>query len=301
MAAPEIKYAPDLTKQLAEEGKPGYVRNLQGAQVPIDTPAAAYAVAEIAANAFMLSNRAYEIYQTLINSGQKGSNQLAEIAWVSYLQMAAQVGRNMLILADLCDRFHLPTSIQSQRMANYNVSLEWLNPTQGKPIHFAFPNDWRVWANKWNKSIADAQPTTGTLAMSGAGGGMGFLPALLGASGIELALATGATLTVAWPAVLIVGLVGAATVIGIYAVSKGADWWTEHDRVEQKIVQERLACFDKYAKQFAETGDQKLREIMLKCAEQADDHGTDWMTIAYLAAGAVGIWAISSIYKTSKT
>ena len=124
MAEAQIKYAPALKKQLAEEGTPGYVRNLQGAQVSMDVPGAAYAVAEIAVNAFMLMNRAYEIYQTLRDSNKKGSEQLAEVAWVSYLQMATQVGRNMLLLADLCDRFHLPTSIQSQhRLADVGSAL----------------------------------------------------------------------------------------------------------------------------------------------------------------------------------
>lgn len=306
MTTPSLKYAPLLKDQLATEGTPGYVRNLAGAQVSMEVPGAAYAVAEITANAIMLMNKAYSLFVLLRDSGRPGSTQLAEIAWVSYLQMAVQVGRNTLILADLCDRFHLPTSIQSERMARYGIRLDsFVGSDPGsQPIRFRYPNDWRVWANKWNQSIVDAEPTTGTLPMSGTSEGMGFLPlpALIGASGLAIQLATGATIAVSWPAILVVGVVGAAVVIGVYGVSKGADWWTEHDRTEQAIVQTRLSCFDTYAQKYADTGDPKYRDIMLKCAEQADQHtGTNWTAIAYLAAGAVALLAISNIYKTSKS
>lgn len=301
MAKPTIKYAPHLDTLLAAEDRPGFVRNLNGVSVPIDSVGAAYAVAEIAVNAQLLTNRAYTVYSLIHNSAHPDAK-LEEIAWVSYLQMAANFGRNLLLLADLVELHRLSTGLQSARMAQYRVKLDSWTDLNGTVRTFRTPADWRAFAGPWNQSIVAASETSGDLPMSGsAAGGMGIIPLLIGAAGLTLNLASGATLAASWPAIIGIGLVGAATVVGIYGIYRTADAWTEYSRKEQETVTARLSCFDAYAAKWAETGDQKYREIMLKCADQADEAKTDWGSMVYVVAGVVALFAVSNIIKSQKS
>lgn len=299
MAKPTIKYAPHLDALLYGEDRPGFVRNLSGDRVPLDSVGAAYAVAEITSNALLLTNRAYSIFTTIRDSAHPDAK-LEAIAWMTYLQMAANFGRNLLLLADLCDRFRLPTTIQSARMAQYGMRLDGWEDIRGQRKTFRSPAEWRAFAGPWNRSIVAASETSGDLPMSGTdGAGMGFLPILLGAAGLTIELASGATLGASWPAIIGLGVVGAATAVGIYGVYRTADAWTEYSRKEQETATARLSCFDAYAAKWAETGDPKYREIMLKCADQADEAKTDWTGLIYVAAGAIALLAVSNIVKKS--
>jgi hypothetical protein len=301
MAKPTIKYAPHLDTLLTGEDLPGFVRNLSGTRVPIDSVGAAYAVAEITVNAQLLTNRAYTVYSTIHNSAHPDAK-LEEIAWMTYLQMAANFGRNLLLLADLVERHRLSTGLQSARMAQYGVKLDSWAMLDGAVRSFRTPADWRAFAGPWNQSIVAASQTSGDLPMAGTGaGGMGIVPLLIGAAGLTLQLASGATLAASWPAIIGLGVVGAATVVGIYGIYRTADAWTEYSRQEQEVATARLSCFDAYAAKWAETGDQKYREIMLKCADQADEAKTNWTGLVYVVAGAVALLAVSNIVKSQKS
>lgn len=300
MAKPTIKYAPHLDTLLAAEDRPGFVRNLNGVSVPIDSVGAAYAVAEITANAQLLTNRAYSIFTTIRDSAHPDAK-LEEIAWMTYLQMAANIGRNLLLLADLVERHRLTTALQSARMAQYGMRLDGFVDLRGERKTFRTPADWRAFAGPWNQSIVAASETSGNLPMSGTGAdGMGFIPLLIGAAGLTLELASGATLAASWPAIIGIGVVGAATAVGVYGIYRTADAWTEYSRKEQETATARLSCFDAYAAKWAATGDQKYREIMLKCADQADEAKTDWSSLIYVVAGAVALLAVSNIVKSQK-
>lgn len=300
MAKPTIKYAPHLDSLLAAEDRTGFVRNLNGVSIPIDSVGAAYAVAELTVNARLLLNRAYYCL-ALIRDSAHPDAKLQEIAYFTYVQMSIDFGRNLLLLADLVERHRLSTALQSARMAQYGLKLDSLTNMQNETFQFRTPADWRAFAAKWNKSAVEASQTSGNLAMSGtSAGGMGFIPLLLGAAGLTIELAGGATLAASWPALIGIGLVGATTVLGIYGIYRTADAWTEYSRQEQATVTSRLSCFDANAAKWAETGDQKYREIMLKCADQADEAKTDWSSMIYVVAGAVALLAVSNIVKSQK-
>ena len=281
----DIKYSSPLLERLNDMGDPTYIVDLDGRHIPTDSSAMAGAFADFTVNAILLKNDSYSMWRKLEAIEPPLPESLILKAKITYLQMEAQVARYFTFLADSVDHFKMPLKLQGPKMARHNVTLDSITETDsvynsegdeveyqtGTVLAFNSTNDWRDYALKINSMLAEFNknsPQIDQIGMSSSYGmgrtsGMGLLP-------------LAAIPTIAW---VVMGVTFAVTVIGVYSVSKYASWWTEHDKTEQLIVQDRLKCYDLYAKQWIEEQDaakrERLKTVMDDCQKQAEDHTSD--------------------------
>lgn len=200
-----------------------------------------------------------------------GAGRLGEIAALARLDKL-QALRTLCVLlpvcADLYDDHDLPTSAASEAMGP-GLSLSVIRDPSGRVLRkFPDTESWRAWAYElerdylWPAGIRVGPPQIGAVPL------------------------------LSW---WIVALVSGAIIAGAVAWAIGRI--TDYAGKELEIIDGRLACFDRWAAEYAETGSEAAREAMIRCHEQstalAARRGFGPLATA-AAIGIVGIALLSS-------
>jgi hypothetical protein len=321
----ELKFAPGLKEMLAREVPPGYMTNVMGSKVSVNSIGAAYAMADLASESSRLFNQAEMIYNAGVEVGVPLTGDFMASAKASKMKMRVQLARQLSALAALCDYYNLPTTIQSDRMAKANLSLSatyrYVTGADGKKYiettrEFRTTDDWRVFVRELNTTAINEQSPDleGTsITMSGTqrpsiGMGLAVLaaavPALATTAQVGTAVALATTLL---PVILIIGVVVAVGVIavGAYSIKLAIGAWSAHDAAEQDMERQRLTVQHDLMKEYVNCDEdatpdkcRRLREMLDIATAQVDkdlDDNSKGIVDKFFGEGAGNILMLGGI------
>lgn len=299
---------------------PNYITSIEGKVISLDDPAVVGCLADHLISSQLTNNNAGKISGLLINADAttNGKYDIQRSSafvtpYISQKQSQAQVSRYYYLLADAADKARLrpdqiigPVGLKSGLKPGILSRIEVVDPTTGKVTgvqNYTSTDDFRARGKEISDRIAQISRNSPALppGMKGTASisyvteepkGMGFLPLLLGIPFVYWAL---------------LGIVGAVIALGAYGIARVANWWTEHDKLQNQIIQGRLKCFDEAAAAYAvckdPTEQQRLRQVMTECSKQAADAEDnmsviDWKSILMGGAALIATYGAFRIYQS---
>lgn len=299
---------------------PNQVTSIQGKVISLDDPAIVGCLADHLISAQLTNNRAGQISSMLLkaDANTNGKYNIRRSAafvtpYVSQNQSMAQVSRYYIMLANAAEKAKLrpdqiigPVALASGLKPGILSRVDVVDPATGKVIgtqNYQSNADFmargrdieqRLDAIKRNSPALPAgmSSTANISYVTEEPKGMGFFPLLLGIPLMYWAL---------------MAIVTAGIALGAYAIERVANWWTEHDKLQNAVIQGRLKCYDSTAAAYAASKDPdeqaRLRKIMDDCSKQAADaednmSAIDWKSLIMGGAALIAAYGAFRIYQT---
>jgi hypothetical protein len=299
---------------------PNQITSIEGKVVSLDDPAIVGCLADHLVSSQLTNNRSGKISGMLLNAdaSTNGKYNIRRSAafvtpYVSQNQSMAQVSRYYFLLADAAEKANLrpdqiigPVGLKSGLKPGVLSRVDVVDPTTGKVIgtqNYQSVNDFRARGEDISRRLeaikrnspalpAGMSSTANISYLTEEPKGMGFFPLLLAIPFAYWAL---------------MAIVTAGLALGAYSISRVANWWTEHDKLQNAVIQGRLKCYDNTAAAYAASKDPdeqaRLREIMNDCSKQAADaednmSAIDWKSLIMGGAALIAAYGAFRIYQT---
>lgn len=299
---------------------PNRITSIEGKTISLDDPAIVGCLADHLISSQLTNNRAGKISGTLLkadaNSGGKYDIRRSAAfvtPYVSQNQSMAQVSRYYFLLADAADKARLrpdqiigPVALASGLKPGILSRVDVVDPATGKVIgtqNYQSTNDFRARGEDISRRLdaikrnspalpAGMSSTSNISYLTEEPKGMGFFPLLLAIPFAYWAL---------------MAIVTAGIALGAYSISRVANWWTEHDKLQNDVIQGRLKCYDTTAAAYAASTNPdeqaRLRQIMNDCSQQAADaednmSAIDWKSLIMGGAALIAAYGAFRIYQT---
>lgn len=325
--------AAGLAYDLNRAPKPGYILNTNGRYVSVNSIGAAYTMADMTVDSILLSQEALTLYK--LAQGYSAPDLLLGTARANYMRGLSVIASNLLTLTALCKKYNLPTTLQSNKMAQNGYSLDRIVfPIDGKDqtMTFAKPDDWIVFASYLNQEIvrmsskeaAAKQPiaipaNTNDATMRALPFAV-LAPAVLGAEGAAATAAGVGIAAFAWPITLFCVctiVVGGVVYCVTYGVEKGGDLVREIKATQQEEVRKDNEQTRQLIDRLSKSNDPGERAAIKDALGEANKHaneeadrsqgliemllGKGWKNIVYAALGIVGVVAAYKIYTATRS
>jgi hypothetical protein len=325
--------AAGLAYDLKRAPKPGYILNTNGRYVSVDSIGAAYTMADMTVDSILLSQEALELNK--IAQGYSAPDLLLGTTRATYMRGLSVVASNLLTLTALCKKYNLPTTLQSNKMAQNGYSLDRIVfPIDGKDqtMTFVKPDDWILFASHLNQEIvrmsskeaAANQPivipaNANGATMRGLPLAAILTPALMGAGGAASTAAGVGVAAFAWPITLFCVcaiVVGGAVYCVTYGVQEGGELVREIKATQQeetrKDNEQHRELLDRLSKANTPGERAAIKDALGEANERANDAadrdqgliemllGKGWKNILYAALGIVGAVAAYKIFAATR-
>ena len=260
-----------LPLKAARAAEPGKLWSVDGRrQVPIDSVPGAWELNLYCIRAYYFADLAAWYEQGPAN-GAPELGDLRRLARLDKLQAIRTLAVLLPLMADVYEWQGMPTSSSSHQYGD--ISLAHIRDPEGRVLRtFREPEDWRVWGRQLEREYLE--PAGISLLEPGGAYGLPALPA------------------VAWVAISLVGAAIVATAVA-WSVGRVTDYASQ----ELEVLEGRVACFDRWAEEYAQTGSEQARQAMLACHEQVETIGArkGLSSLLWPLAALAGIVAVGAL------